>query len=292
MKGQRNSALAFFLALISLASACHKSSSPDPAPPPVIQRSTPGQVLQISREAVRKRDAARFKSVLSQKTLASLAEQAPTAEAAIEAMLEPMPGQDGEPAPVETRNERIEGSAATVEARYGDGSWRTEFFVLEDGGWKLHLFRGNPNTHVALISLADALKNREVMFFKALASGRLMSETLQKAAREGKPPDAAITELMEEMARMLPENIREYSDSKAEGDRATFTYEESKAELQIVTCTLVKEENGWKLESLVRRPMYAEREGPMMRIEVPPELVLPDLIREPKPRRPSRGRAR
>lgn len=278
MKEQRNFALFFSLALV-INSACSKQPPTQELRPSSFERTTPDQVIQISRKALGEKNIAEFKSVLSRKTLEGLAAQGDSVDAAIEAMMETVPDNEGPIPPVETRNERIEGNAATIETSYGNGKWATEFFVLEDGEWKLHLFKRNSDPRNALRTLAEALKNREVMFFKSLVSARLMADTRRRVEIEGKSPDAALGELIDELTRVMPEDVSEYSDSKQEDDRAKFTYRVPSDELRPVTFYLAREENGWKLDRVFQQA-HIKEEG---RLEVPPE-----LLSGPKPRTLSR----
>ena len=155
MKTHRIMALAITLAIIALAaSACSTGSTPNansgaansnantakPSPTPEQTSgglTSPTATFKAFYEAARDRDSAALRKTLSKGTIEFLETgakaQNKTFEDAIKAI-------DAPPTLPETRNEKIVGDKATLEAKDDKkNDWETMRFVKEDGQWKVDL---------------------------------------------------------------------------------------------------------------------------------------------------------
>jgi uncharacterized membrane protein YvbJ len=127
MKIRQRIALAMIALLsIALVGACGKKSS------------TPTEAMKNFYEAVKKKDAAAVKAMLSKESLKMLEEDAKKKNKSVddELQLDQMGSMFGDKVP-EMRNEKIEGDKGSVEFKVEKSErWETATFVKEDGDWK------------------------------------------------------------------------------------------------------------------------------------------------------------
>ena len=101
----------------------------------VTAQSTPAAAMRAYYEAVKAKDAAAFKRVLS----AASQQRFATPQISVESVLAAI-GRDLPATVPETRNEKITGERATLEVRdVKKNRWETMNFVREHGQWKLAL---------------------------------------------------------------------------------------------------------------------------------------------------------
>jgi hypothetical protein len=157
MKTHRIMALAVALTITALAvSACSTASTPNanggntnsnsttkeakPSPTPAQaagDMSTPTATFKAFYEAARDRNSEAIKKTLSKGTIEFLETGAKAQNKTFEDAIKTI---DAPPTLPETRNEKIVGDKATLEAKDDkrDG-WETMRFVKEDGQWKVDL---------------------------------------------------------------------------------------------------------------------------------------------------------
>ncbi|MBD0372811.1 MAG: DUF4878 domain-containing protein [Pyrinomonadaceae bacterium] len=134
---------AFALVLSVTSIACNRAGS------------SPTATLKAYFEALQKKDAAALKKTLSKGTLemfekfAKLKSPPQTLDEALQTGLANMTNAGSDKMP-DTRNEKIDGERATLEAKNEKtNSWETVIFVKEDGDWKIafdEMLRGGSNT--------------------------------------------------------------------------------------------------------------------------------------------------
>ena len=127
MKTRQRIALAMMALLsIALIGACGKKNS------------SPTEAMKNFYEAVKKKDAAAVKGMLSKESLKSLEEDAKRKNKSVdeELQLDMLSTMFGDKVP-EMRNEKIEGDKGSVEFKVDKtDTWSTATFVKEDGEWK------------------------------------------------------------------------------------------------------------------------------------------------------------
>ena len=133
MKLQRNIALNIGLTLIALAAlACGK-----------VDNSTPTQTFQTFYNAVKSKDTKTIKSLMQSKELAGIEKEMKVKNKSVEDWLTENMNEMASDLPEkmpETRNEKIEGDEATLEAKDAkQDKWRTVSFKKESDGWKINL---------------------------------------------------------------------------------------------------------------------------------------------------------
>lgn len=105
----------------------------------VNQTKSPSETLQALNEASKKKDIPAIKSLLSKGTLDLLEQSAKKQNKTVDEILLKEGGAPFQDLP-ETRNEKIEGDAATVEVKNNvSGEFQKIPFVKEDGVWKVAL---------------------------------------------------------------------------------------------------------------------------------------------------------
>jgi len=290
LERRRDIPFAFTIALSVLVFACGKQSAL------TSKQLTPSQVYRNFREAIRNKDVAAFKKAITQRSLRSFAESeaAPLADVD-QIILSRLDIPQAPPVPpterLQTRNERIEGERATLEAKYDDDKdWSIDFFLKEEGEWRLEVFLGNASPRLFLQTLDYASKKNEVMFFKALLGKRLLEEMERKVRAENRPVDEAINELRGTLARDLPD--------RRDTDPQIQVENESKATLKIekiemgqpvfVIYNFTKEDNGWKIDAPARQIEAVEQPGAVER-ETPVGPVLRKDSEPPPPPPPPPG---
>ena len=113
-------------------------ASPTPSGP-ALDLSSPKATLTAFVEAVKKKDIELLKRTLSKSTLEIAKETgAGDADKAIREVLNDNKGSI--PASIETKDEKIEGDKAMLQAKDGAGKWIEAKFVKEDGEWKYDMF--------------------------------------------------------------------------------------------------------------------------------------------------------
>jgi hypothetical protein len=100
---------------------------------------TPSDTFKAYVEAIKKKDAAAAKQLVSKNSLKMMEDAAKAQDKTVDELL------TGSEAPAlketpETRNEKIQGDTATLEVKNNvSGSWDMMHLVKEDGRWKLAL---------------------------------------------------------------------------------------------------------------------------------------------------------
>lgn len=128
MKTRQRIALALMALLsIALIGACGSKKN-----------STPTEAMKNFYEAVKKKDAAAVKAMMSKESLKGLEEDAKRKNKTVddELQLDMLATIFGDKVP-EMRNEKIEGDKGSVEFKIDKTEkWQTATFVKEDGEWK------------------------------------------------------------------------------------------------------------------------------------------------------------
>lgn len=115
------------------------SSSP-PAAPKTSGAATPTEAFKTFYNGLKNKDIAAVKSVLSQKVMDAIAEDAKTKNKPLDEfyrdeVIPQMSRQLPDSLP-ETRNEQFDGDRASIEYQK-DGEWETGHFTKEGGSWKI-----------------------------------------------------------------------------------------------------------------------------------------------------------
>lgn len=100
--------------------------------------SSPTTTFKAFLEAQKNKDVAGMKKRLSRKSL-TMVENAALAQTKTvdQAIADDFPAAEAQKAP-EMRNEKITGDIGTLEVKYEEAKdWQTEYFVKEDGEWKI-----------------------------------------------------------------------------------------------------------------------------------------------------------
>jgi hypothetical protein len=150
--------LSLTAATVSLAAACGGGTSTAPTnnansntakttptpTAPKVDLSSPKATLTAFVEAVKKKDIEAIKATLSKNTL-DIAKETGNGDAnkAINDSLNENKGTI--PASVETKDEKIEGDKATLQAKDADGKWIEAKFVKEGNDWKYDMFADMDN---------------------------------------------------------------------------------------------------------------------------------------------------
>ena len=96
--------------------------------------NTPTGAYKTYQQALRDKNAAKIKSVMSKKMLAVLEQGAKRRNKTSDEFL--TSGLPMSPILPKVTDEKIDGDKATLEVKDEDGKSRTESFVKEDGNWK------------------------------------------------------------------------------------------------------------------------------------------------------------
>ena len=99
--------------------------------------ATPLDTLKVYNLAIKQKDVAKMKSLLSKGSLKMAEEEAKAQGVSVDEIVQGetfySPGQTT----VKIRNEKIEGDKATIEVENSLGTWDTVPFIKEDGKWKI-----------------------------------------------------------------------------------------------------------------------------------------------------------
>ena len=110
------------------------------AAPACKKRPSPTTAFEAFYEALKNKDVAGYKRIVSKAKLQQLEKEAATVNRSVDELIKlEMDGPQGavpDKLP-ETRNEKIAGDKATLEVKTNTGEWHTVQFVKEDGEWKL-----------------------------------------------------------------------------------------------------------------------------------------------------------
>lgn len=118
-----------FLLILSvgLFLACGESRKPE----------TPLETLKIYTQAIKKKDAAQMKRLLSEASVRMFEQEAKAQNLPLDEIVRRDPIFNENQKTVEFRNEKINGERATIELKNSFGMWNTIFFVRENGIWKI-----------------------------------------------------------------------------------------------------------------------------------------------------------
>lgn len=115
-------------------------SSPTPSSLPSatsVDLSSPTATYTTAYNAVKNKDGAAFKRVLTKQDLENMEESAKVYGKSSEEMLTEMMSLIPVPMSNQSRDEKIDGDTATLEVKNEDGEWESVEFVKEDGEWKM-----------------------------------------------------------------------------------------------------------------------------------------------------------
>lgn len=139
------------IAIVTLAAACgsttntnnntnSNTATPSPTKAAVlVDLSSPKATLTAFVDAVKKKDITLIKATLSKSALSVAKETGGgDADKAIDEALNQNKG--GFPNSIETKDEKIEGDKATLQAKDADGKWIEAKFVKEGTEWKYDMF--------------------------------------------------------------------------------------------------------------------------------------------------------
>ena len=125
---------------ITANTTTNTAPSPLGTPTSTASASSPTEAFRLYYEAIKRRDAPAFKSLLSRATMKFLDDGAKRTNKSVDDFINEMFGEIGRDLPPtlpETRNEKIDGDRATLEAHDAKkDKWETLHFVNE-GGWKI-----------------------------------------------------------------------------------------------------------------------------------------------------------
>jgi hypothetical protein len=125
MKTRRMLALALALTLSTLAATgCQGGSSPT-------------KTYKAAYAAIKNKDAAAFKKVLTKKDLQDIEETAKKSGKSSDDMLKELIGAIPLAKSDETKDEKIDGDRATLQVKNEKDEWETINLVKEDGDWKM-----------------------------------------------------------------------------------------------------------------------------------------------------------
>jgi hypothetical protein len=98
---------------------------------------TPLDTLKAYTEAIKKKDTAAMKSLLSKGSIKMDQEEAKAQNTSVDEVIQNETLFSPDQRVVEFRNQKIEGDSATIEVKNSYGSFDRIPFVKEDGGWKI-----------------------------------------------------------------------------------------------------------------------------------------------------------
>jgi hypothetical protein len=119
-------ALTLALALTTLAAVACKGSG-----------SSPTATYKAAYEAMKNKDAAAFKKVITKKDLQDMEEMAKKNNKSSDDMLKELLNAIPVPKSGESKDEKINGDNATLQVKNEKDQWDTINFVKEDGEWKM-----------------------------------------------------------------------------------------------------------------------------------------------------------
>lgn len=98
---------------------------------------TPLETLKDYTQAIKKKDAAQMKTLLSKGSIKMAQDEAREQNIPLEEIIKKETLFSEEQKTVEFRNEKIEGGTATIEMKNSYGTWDVVPFIKEDGSWKV-----------------------------------------------------------------------------------------------------------------------------------------------------------
>ena len=101
------------------------------------EQASPLQTLQTYQKAVQKKDTTTMKMLLSAETIKSMEQEAKSQGVPLDNIVERDTLFPTTQKAIDFRNQKIEGSKATIEIKNSFGQWETWPFVLEDDQWKI-----------------------------------------------------------------------------------------------------------------------------------------------------------
>jgi hypothetical protein len=119
-------ALALALALTTLAAVgCNKGGS------------SPTATYKAAYNAMKNKDVAAFKKVMTKKDLQEMEDAAKKVKKSSDDMLKDLMNAIPVPKSDESKDEKISGDNATLQVKNDKDAWETINFVKEDGEWKM-----------------------------------------------------------------------------------------------------------------------------------------------------------
>ena len=101
------------------------------------QPKTPLETFKTYTLAIKKKDAAMMKSLLSKNSLEMAQKEAQAQNVSLDEIIQRETLFSGDQTTVEYRNEKITGEKAQIEVKDFSDLWNTVYFVKEDGRWKI-----------------------------------------------------------------------------------------------------------------------------------------------------------
>jgi putative heme iron utilization protein len=126
MKRRRMLALTLALTLAALAAAACKGAG-----------SSPTATYKAAYAAMKNKDTAGFKKVLSKKDLAEIEDEAKQANKSSDDLLKEVMNTFKLPKSDESKDEKVNGDNATLQVKNEKDEWETINFIKEDGAWKM-----------------------------------------------------------------------------------------------------------------------------------------------------------
>ena len=99
--------------------------------------STPLETLKAYTQAIKKKDTAAMKSLLSKGSIKMAQDQAKNQNVPVDEIIQNETLFSPDQKALEYRNEKTEGDSATIEVKNSFGSFDRIPFVKEDGAWKI-----------------------------------------------------------------------------------------------------------------------------------------------------------
>jgi hypothetical protein len=126
MNKRRMTALVLALTLTAFAAfACNKGGS------------SPTATYKAAYDAMKNKDTAGFKKLMTKKDLQDMEDTAKKANKSLDDMLKDLMTTIPLPKSAESKDEKINGDNATLQVKNDKDQWETINFVKEDGDWKM-----------------------------------------------------------------------------------------------------------------------------------------------------------
>lgn len=126
MSTRRMLALTLALVLTTLAAVGCKGAG-----------SSPTATYKAAYAAVKNKDAAAFKKLMTKKDAQDIEDEAKKANKSSDDMLKELMNEFKLPKTDESKDEKIDGDKATLQIKNEKDEWETVNFVKEDGEWKM-----------------------------------------------------------------------------------------------------------------------------------------------------------
>ena len=101
------------------------------------KRETPLDTLRAYTDAIKKKDTATMKSLLSKGSIKMAQDEAKSKKVPVDEIIQNETLFSSDQRVVEFRNQKIEGDNATIEVKISVGSFDRIPFIKEDGTWKI-----------------------------------------------------------------------------------------------------------------------------------------------------------